>query len=416
MIVQYFLKFSHASNNPCCMLSLKGDILALNPAMTEFTGSSQQQAIGLSFKDLLADKQDILPKYLKMAASSTDAMPVSLSILNHDNQGIECHCNLALILSVDSSDSPCLILRIDKPCQQENIFMLLNSELETLRQQHHELKKQKEQLTHYVNDRTQRLHKEIKERKEVEKALIQTEKMAALGNLVSGIAHEINTPIGIGVTGATHLEDITRHFRQLFIANAMKKSDLSHFLEECEETSRIIHSNLQRASDLIHSFKQVAVDQSSEKKRQFNLKSYLEDVLLSLYPMFKKTAHTITLNCAGSIEINSYPGAFSQILTNLIINSLTHGFENLKAGLVVIDIEEESGQLKIVYKDDGKGMGEEQRKKVFDPFFTTKRGKGGSGLGMHVVYNLISEKLSGTIECKSVLGKGVVYHISIPVS
>lgn len=397
------------------MLSLKGDFLALNPAMIEFTGCRQQDIVGLPFKSLLTTKQELLPKYLKMAASSTDAIPITLNILNFDHLSVECHCSISLILSVDNADAPSLILRFDRSCQQDNIFIKLNSELEILRQKHHELIKQKDQLTNYVKDRTERLYQEIKERREVEKTLMQAEKMAALGSLVSGVAHEINTPIGIGVTGASHLEDISSRFKKLFLTNTMKKSDLNFFLEECDETSRIIHSNLQRASDLIHSFKQVAVDQSSEKKRSFNLKSYLEDVLLSLYPTFKNTAYTVTLNCPDSIELNSYPGAFSQIITNLVINSLTHGFEGMEIGEMVIDIEIECDQLKLKYKDDGIGMKEEQQKKVFDPFFTTKRAMGGSGLGMHVVYNLICEKLFGTIECSSNPGQGVSYLISIPM-
>ncbi|MCF6252942.1 MAG: PAS domain-containing sensor histidine kinase [Methylococcaceae bacterium] len=415
MLIQFFQKFSHATSEPWCLLSLNGDILALNPAMVEFIDCSQQQVVGLPLKDFLATKQELLPKYLKLAASSTDAMPITLNILKNKTLSVECLCKISLIVPVDNSNSPCLLLRLDKPCQQENVFLKLNSELETLRQKYHELKKQKDQLTNYVKERTQRLYQEIKERKEVEKTLMQAEKMAALGSLVSGVAHEINTPIGIGVTGSSHLEDISLRFKKLFSRNAMKKSDLNYFLEDCEETSRIIHSNLQRASDLIHSFKQVAVDQSSEKKRRFNLKSYLEDVLLSLYPMVKKTAHTVTLNCPENIELNSYPGAFSQILTNLIVNSLIHGFENSNAGMVVIDIETECNELKLMYKDDGIGMTEDQQKKVFDPFFTTKRGKGGSGLGMHVVYNLICKKLFGTIECCSSLGKGVSYLITIPL-
>jgi len=416
MVVQYFLRFSHATTEPQCLLSLNGDILAFNPAMTVLIGYHQQQIVGMAFKDFLLDDDNSLERYLKTVASSTDTTPSALHVVNMAKQDIECQCYGSLMMPADSSDKPCLLLRIHTASQKENVFTHLNAELEVLRRKHHELRKQKEQLSEYVKERTERLYQEIKERKAAQATLIQAEKMAALGSLVSGVAHEINTPIGIGVTGATHLEDITRHFRQLFTANAMKKSDLSHFLDECEETSHIIHSNLQRASELIHSFKQVAVDQSSEEHRWFNIKSYLEEVLLSLYPTFKKTLYTITLECSEDLEMDSYPGAFSQILTNLVMNSLIHGFEDSPAGKIMLEIEQVGSNLHWTYKDDGKGMSAEHIKKIFDPFFTTKRGSGGSGLGMNVVYNLVCERLGGTIECSSNLGHGIVYQIAIPMT
>jgi len=416
MVVQYFLRFSHATTEPQCLLSLNGDILAFNPAMTVLTGCHQQQIAGMAFKGFLLDHENSLERYLKTVASSTDTTPGALHVVNMAKQGIECQCYGSLMMPVHSSDRPCLLLRIYTDSQKENVFTHLNAELEVLRRKHHELRKQKEQLSEYVKERTERLYQEIKERKAAQATLVRAEKMAALGSLVSGVAHEINTPIGIGVTGTTHLEDITRHFRQLFTTNAMKKSDLSHFLDECEETSHIIHSNLQRASELIHSFKQVAVDQSSEERRRFNIKSYLEEVLLSLYPAFKKTLYTVTLECPEDLDMDSYPGAFSQILTNLVMNSLIHGFEDSPAGKITLEIKQVESNLHWTYKDDGKGMSTEYIKKVFDPFFTTKRGSGGSGLGMNVVYNLVCERLGGTIECNSNLGHGIVYQISIPMT
>jgi len=416
MVEQYFLKFSHATTQPQCLLSLNGDVLAFNPAMTILTGYQQQQARGIALNDLLLDQENSLEHYLKMVAGSTDSTPGTLHIVNMAKQSIKCLCYGSLMMPANNNDKPCLLLRIHTASQESNVFTQLNAELEVLRRKHRKLKKQKEQLSEYVKERTERLYLEIRERKAAQATLIQAEKMAALGSLVSGVAHEINTPIGIGVTGATHLEDITRHFKQLFTANAMKKSDLKHFLDECEEASHIIHSNLQRASELIHSFKQVAVDQSSEGHRRFNIKSYLEEVLLSLYPTFKKTLYTVTLECPEDLEVYSYPGAFSQILTNLIMNSLIHGFEDSPVGKITLEIKQVGNNLRWTYKDDGKGMSAEHIKKVFDPFFTTKRGSGGSGLGMNVVYNLVCERLNGTIECSSNLGHGIVYQISIPMT
>ncbi len=416
LLVEYFLKLTHASAEPACLLTLQGDILAFNPSMAQLTGRKHHMAKGLPFTDFLAAKNETLSVYLQTAAGSTEAVPGLVKILDHEKRAIDCHCHTSLIFSKHDDDQPCLLMRLNIPHLQDNIFTLLNAELETLRHKHHELRKQKAQLNNYIKERTQRLSQEIRERKAAQKTLLQAEKMAALGSLVSGVAHEINTPIGVGVTGASHMEDITRHFKRLFNDNLMKKSDLTEFLNECEQTSRIIHSNLQRASELILSFKQVAVDQSSEERRKFNIKLYIDDILLSLYPTLKKTAHQITFHCPDNLEVNSYPGAFSQILTNLIMNSMTHGFEDMEAGSITINVFTEDHHYHLIYQDNGKGMTEEQREKIFDPFFTTKRGKGGSGLGMHVVYNLVCEKLAGTIDCSSRPGQGVLFDISIPLN
>jgi signal transduction histidine kinase len=172
---------------------------------------------------------------------------------------------------------------------------------------------------------------------------------------------------------------------------------------------------MERAAELISSFKQVAVDQSSEEKRFFNLKDYIGEVLLSLRPKYKKTGHGIEVNCSGDLEIFSYPGAYSQIVSNLVINSLIHGFEGAEKGQMIFDISRKDKMVRFVYRDTGVGMTEEQISKVFDPFYTTKRGKGGTGLGMSIVFNLVTQTLEGTIQCNSTSGKGVEFTMKLPV-
>jgi signal transduction histidine kinase len=187
------------------------------------------------------------------------------------------------------------------------------------------------------------------------------------------------------------------------------------YLTTAKEASELILTNLRRASDLIRSFKQVAVDQSAEEKRKFNIKTYIDELLLSIRPKYKKTQHTISVQCPEDLEINSYPGAFAQIITNLIMNSLIHGFEDIEAGNIVIDVTTDGNQIQIIYKDDGKGMDEGTVQKVFEPFFTTKRSHGGTGLGMHLVYNLVTQTMGGIIECYSNQGRGVEFRISFPI-
>ncbi len=244
--------------------------------------------------------------------------------------------------------------------------------------------------------------------------LVQSEKMAALGELVAGVAHEINTPVGVGVTAASFLDAKTKEFSSLYESGELKRSELENYLKTVQEVSNSILINMARAAELISSFKQVAVDQSSEKRRRFNLKEYIDEILLSLRPRYKKTNHTINVTCAPDIKITSYPGAFSQILNNLIMNSLIHGFKDMDAGKIQIDITREDDKVSFVYKDNGAGMDETQKEKAFDPFFTTMRGKGGTGLGMSIVFNLVTQTLQGKVILESTPGKGVAFTMTLP--
>jgi signal transduction histidine kinase len=266
-----------------------------------------------------------------------------------------------------------------------------------------------------LEEKTKELQQEILERERTEKKLIRSEKMAALGDLVAGVAHEINTPVGIGVTGISYLHDITTDFRKLFDSGEAKKSDLEKFLTECEEACQVTMTNLDRAAQLVAGFKQIAVDQTSDEQRKFSLKKYLTEILLSLHPKIKNTSHKINLECPEDLEIDSFPGAFSQVFTNLVMNSLIHGFDGVQNGQINITIESTDSNIFILYSDNGKGMSEDQKEKIFDPFFTTKRGSGGTGLGMHLVYNIITEKLAGEIECESEPGKGILFKMTLPL-
>ena len=247
--------------------------------------------------------------------------------------------------------------------------------------------------------------------------LVQSEKMVSLGGLVAGVAHEINTPIGVGLTAASFLADKVEEYEKLFLSDDLKRSDLEKMMRISRESSTILLTNLDRAAELVRSFKQVAVDQSEAEQRKFNVKQYMDDLLVSLGPNFRQNRHSVTVNCPDDLEVDSYPGVFSQVITNLLMNSLQHGFDNINNGEISIDISKDDhrNELNIYYQDNGKGMSEEAAKKVFEPFFTTRRGQGGTGLGLHIVYNLVTQALGGKILCKSSLNKGTVFSISLPV-
>jgi signal transduction histidine kinase len=193
----------------------------------------------------------------------------------------------------------------------------------------------------------------------------------------------------------------------------MKRSDLEKFLDIVEQGSQMTLTNLEQAAQMIQSFKQVAVDQSSESKRVFKLKDYLEEVLLQLSPRLKITGCKVVVTGDPDLMLNSYPGAFSQIVTNLVINSLLHAYQPTQQGLLRLTFNQVGKELIFEYADDGQGIPPENLSRIFEPFFTTQRGKGGSGLGLHIVYNLVSQKLGGTIQCESQLGKGTQFVIKL---
>jgi two-component system, NtrC family, sensor kinase len=250
-----------------------------------------------------------------------------------------------------------------------------------------------------------------------QKQLVESEKMAALGSLVAGVAHEINTPVGTALTASSLLDQRTREFGDLVAAGQIRKADLTRFMESVRETAGLVLSNINRAAELIQSFKQVAVDQTSDSRRVFNLQIYLNEIVTSLSPNLRKAAARVEVICDPAIEMNSYPGALAQVITNLIMNAVKHAFEHRQGGLISIRVERGGvGKIKLIFKDNGKGMPTEVLVRIFDPFFTTKRGAGGTGLGMHIVYNLVTQQLGGSIVAQSVFGEGTTFLLEMEAS
>ena len=251
--------------------------------------------------------------------------------------------------------------------------------------------------------------------KQTQQQLIDTEKMASLGALVAGVAHEINTPIGVGVTAASTLQANTKSAKKDYESGKLTQSALLLYWEQSEAASNMILGNLDRAASLIQSFKLVAVDQSSSDIRQFDLKEYLGEVLRSLYPQVRKAGLTYLLDCEQSLPIRSYPGAISQIVTNLVMNAITHAYPNGESGHLNLKVwAAENGEICLQFKDDGQGIPAEHLARVCDPFFTTRRGSGGSGLGLHIVYNLVTQQLCGRIKIDSEVGQGSCVSLFFP--
>ncbi len=290
-----------------------------------------------------------------------------------------------------------------------------NTFMERLQEYERSLRQERNELEGRVAARTAELQETLEMVRRAQAQLVQSEKMAALGSMVSWVAHEINTPVGIGVTAASHLEEKTRQMEGLFRRERVRRSDMEGYLRSALESAGILQANLRRAADLIRSFKQVAVDQASEERRRFNLCGYIAEILTSLQPRLRKGPHAVRVECPPDLELDSYPGAFSQIFTNLIINSLVHAFPEGTAGEMRIDIRREEDSLRIEYADNGRGIEPEVLPRIFEPFFTTRRGQGGSGLGLHIVYNLVTLTLGGSIFASSHPGHGAVFVIRIPL-
>jgi signal transduction histidine kinase len=298
----------------------------------------------------------------------------------------------------------------------DQMIVQLETKEQSLREINATLEQRVSQRTAELEASNAKLTHTVTELSNAQKHLVQTEKMAALGGLVAGVAHEINTPVGISVTAASHLGEELRILNRRFQAGILTRADMETFAATASESSALILANLQRAAELIRSFKQVAVDQSGGHRRKFNLKDYLQEVVRSLSPQYKRTSFEISLSCPDPLFLFSDPGDFSQIITNLVMNSLIHGFEGLEAGHIDIEVSEQGADLLLRYSDDGRGIAPENLPHIFDPFYTTKRGHGGSGLGLHVIYNIVTQGLGGSITCSSTPGHGAVFEVRIPKS
>ncbi|MDO6444812.1 HAMP domain-containing sensor histidine kinase [Colwellia sp. 1_MG-2023] len=279
-----------------------------------------------------------------------------------------------------------------------------------------ELEDKVSKRTEALKDSNQELLSTLEKLHQFQGQLVESEKMASLGDMVAGVAHEVNTPIGLGVTASTLLSDRLNEIKTSFDEKTLKSSQLKRFLNEGQENVGIIYRNLNRAAELISSFKKVAVDQSNEDFSQFNFDVLLKEVLLTLAPQIRKTPYQINITCPEDLLVVSKPGPINQVMINLILNSIIHGFDKRDYGAIDITVMKLGEQLNIIFKDDGHGIDASIKDKIFEPFTTTKRGEGGSGLGLHLVYNLVTQALGGSIRLDSEPDKGATFEINFPIS
>lgn len=266
-------------------------------------------------------------------------------------------------------------------------------------------------------ERTKALSEALTRLEDTQHHLIHAEKLASLGALVAGVSHELNTPVGNALTVITTLADKQQDFNQVLAQGSLRKSDLETFVANVQEAQSLTSRNLRKAADLIQSFKQVAIDQTSYQRRHFNLLATVEEVLMTIQPMLRPVNVQIVTDIAPDINLNGFPGPLGQVITNLIANALTHAFDEASSAPLIRILAYPSDNLAwlcLEVEDNGKGIAPEHIKKVFDPFFTTRLGKGGSGLGLHIVHNLVTGILGGRIVIDSELMRGTKFIMKLP--
>lgn len=246
--------------------------------------------------------------------------------------------------------------------------------------------------------------------------LVQAEKLAALGQLVAGVAHEVNTPIGLALTTSTALDADVKRLAKSVETGQVRRSELVQGIARLSEGARLLFSNLSRAADLVHNFKQVAADQANEQRRSFEVRPWLLELMSTLGPLLRRKGHAVEIACADGIVLDSHPGALAQVISNLALNAVLHGFPDGRTGTLSVEVSRLADEtVRIVVSDDGIGIPPQNLRKVFDPFFTTGRDKGSTGLGLHIVYNLVASTLRGRIAIESEVDVGTVVSIGLPL-
>ena len=379
----------NSSSTIVCCLDADFKIATINPAAVILTGYSQEELNQKNWLDIfvLADRQPELQEKL------SDNEPLyGIEIDMHDQMGEVNTLLWTFSAFYEGMDIKYLIgfgHDITQQKQVEQEILHLNDQLE----------EKVNKRTAALTASNAQMVQTVEQLKRTQQTLVESKKMASLGSLVAGVAHEINTPIGMSVTTASSLQDeiaaLNDHIQNADLSHAF----LKRFVAQSQESSKQLHSNLKRAAELISSFKQVAVDQSSESCYSFNLKENVEQVAISLKHKIKQSKTQVHIDCPETLSIYSFPGSFVQIYSNLIINSIIHGFTDWPGERnIFINIELQDKTLIIDYKDTGRGVATDIAERIFDPFVTSQKGAGGSGLGTHIVYNIVSQLFKGEIE------------------
>ncbi len=281
-----------------------------------------------------------------------------------------------------------------------------------------ELQNINQKLQQMVDEQTSALKQTVEDLKSTQEQLVESEKMAALGSLVSGVAHEVNTPLGVAITSISVCMEQNKQLLKSLDSNGLSKSELLSSLQTEEDALLLASNNLNRAAQLIHDFKQTSVDQTSLRLEEIELNDYLSHVLNTLSPLLKEKCIDLVVQFGSEVNMTTYPGLLAQIMTNLVTNTTTHAFVDgdTKPRVVTVKVNAIEGKAQIEFSDNGKGINQANLKQIFEPFYTTNRSQGGTGLGLSIVYNIVSQKMAGKISVSSVENEGVRFSILLPLT
>jgi PAS domain S-box-containing protein len=403
-----FISLFQHSPVPLALVSVNRKSYAeVNDALVAQSGYQREEMIGKTSQELqtwadISDRQPFIDLLLRQ--EYVDRYEVRFR--HRDGRIIICLLSSRLINSEGEQMILFSPIDISKQREIENEIRQLNLELE----------QRVKQRTINLEEANLELSKTLATLQNMQGEILRSEKMAALGSMVAGVAHELNTPIGNSVTVATTLQDNADFMLEEIRTGHPRRTLLDQTLDASANGAEILVRNLNRAAALVSSFKQLAVDQSSNHRRHFDLRQAVEEVILTLTPMYKKTPYRFELDLAPDIELESYPGPLGQVITNFITNALSHAFEGRAQGtMFIVTRKRINDEVEITFSDNGIGISAEQLKRVFDPFYTTKLGQGGSGLGMHIVYDLVTGILGGKISLDSTPGQGLTIQMILPM-
>lgn len=384
---------------------------AVNDAMLKMIGYSKEEALGLlrNYKEKLWIDDTRRREFVELLLTEHQVDGFEALIRRGDGKIINSLFSARLYDTGPDSKSMYILSQLDVTQQREVE--------QQIRELNAELEQRVSSRTHKLEKSNAELAEALASLKKIQSELIRSEKLASLGSLVAGIAHELNTPIGNAVTIASTIQDESKRVQSEVLGGQLRRASFDSFLSQIAYGSDVLLRSLTRAADLIRSFKNVAVDQTSDMRRLFDLSQMLEEIVLTNAPLYRKAGFVIENDLEPGIVMDSFPGALGQVVTNLIGNSVAHGFDGRSKGKMQIKTRLNTDKtVTLNFEDDGIGITESDLKKVFDPFFTTKLGKGGSGLGMNIVYNLVTEVLGGSISISSQLQQGACVILIFPVT
>ncbi len=381
---------------PVAVTDARGHVVVWNGALGQLSGIAADRAVGRPAGEAVGEFLPPAADWLTGTRGACGAAEPASS---------------DLFETTDAAGEPVWVQLSLRPLasggQEQNGCLLHFCDLTATKREESRIRARNARLEQVMADQQQELA-------DAQARLVESEKMGALARMVTGLAHEINTPVGLGLTAISHLGDRTTELERSYRDGLMSRSQFEAFLAQASESTALIQGNLQRAADLVSGMRQAAADQTIDQVRPVPLREYLGDVLLSLGPRLREGHAEVQLRCPEDLTLLTDPGALYRIVSNLVVNSLQHGFEGMLVGAITITVTPQAGGIRLVYTDDGRGLDAEQRQRIFEPFYTTARGRGGLGLGMHIVYTLITGQLGGQITCTGRSGRGIRFEITIP--